>query len=336
MFNRLNRGVFAAALGVALSFSPVLTDRARAADDVHLMLDWIPTGDYAPYYAGVASGIYKRNGVELRISRGNGSGDTLAKVAGGAAEIGLADISALFTARQRSSLPVKMIAAVYAHSPHSLFVRKDSGITTFTGLEGKKIGITPGNSHRLYFPAVAAAARTDPTKIEWVTVDGSAMGPLLISGKVDAIPTYSTNFYYQNKQARKAGTELSFLPFVQVGFAIYSLAIHTTESTIDKRPDMLRNFMKATLESWESAHNDPQAACEAHVKANPQVDLDDCLGSLKATLGFIFTDHVKDAGLGGVTAERLKKTYEIVAQAQGLDPRFDPASALDMSFLPKR
>lgn len=309
---------------------------ARAADNVHLMLDWIPTGDYAPYYAGIANGIYKRNGIELRISRGNGSGDTLSKVAGGAADIGMADISALFTARQRSNLPLKMIAAVYAHSPHSLFVRKDSGITNFTGLEGKKIGITPGNSHRLYFPAVAAAAHTDPGKIEWVTVDGSAMGALLISGKVDAIPSYSTNFYYQNKQAKKAGTELTFLPFVEAGFKIYSLAFHTTEDTIKNRPEMLRHFMKATVESWEAAKADPQATCEAHVKAMPQVDLDDCLGSLKATLGFIFTDHAKEAGLGGITAERLKNTYDVVAKSQDLDLNLDPATAVDMSFLPPK
>lgn len=324
-----------AVLGVAVALGAA-TGAARAADNVHLMLDWIPTGDYAPYYAGIASGIYARNGITLRISRGNGSGDTLSKVAGGAADIGMADISALFTARQRSSVPLKMIGAVYAHSPHSLFVLKDSGITNFSGLEGKKIGITPGNSHRLYFPAVAAAAHTDPSKIEWVTVDGSAMGPLLIAGKIDAMPSYSTNFYYQNKQAQKAGKELAFLPFVEAGFAIYSLAFHTSEATIQKRPEMLRHFMKATLEAWDAARADPQAACEAHVKANQQVDLDDCLGSLKATLAFIFTDHAREAGVGGITAERLKKTYEVVAKAQDLDISVDPQTAVDMSFLPTR
>lgn len=333
--SKVATGIFSVVLGATAGLL-ALPATTRAAENVHLMLDWIPTGDYAPYYAGIAAGIYQRNGIELRISRGNGSGDTLSKVAGGAADIGMADVSALFTARQRSSVPLKMIGAVYAHSPHSLFVRKDSGITTFTGLEGKKIGITPGNSHRLYFPAVAAAAKTDPNKIEWVTVDGSAMGPLLIAGRVDAIPSYSTNFYYQNKQAQRAGKELAFLPFVEAGFAIYSLAFHTTEASIKNRPEMLKNFMKATTESWEAARKDPQATCEAHVKAIPQVDLDDCLGSLKATLGFIFTDHAKEAGVGGITSERLKKTYEVVAQSQDLDAKADPATAVDMSFLPAK
>ena len=328
----LRTTILAAVAGLAAAFAVP----AAAADRVHLMLDWIPTGDYAPYYAGMAMGIYQKNGIELRISRGNGSGDTLSKLAGGAADIGMADISALFTARQRANMPVKMIAAVYAHSPHSLFVRKDSGITNFAGLEGKRIGITPGNSHKLYFPAVAAAAKTDPNKIEGVTVDGSSMAALLISGRIDAAPFYSTNFYYQNKQAKRAGKELAFLPFVEAGFSIYSLSFHTTEATIKNRPDMLRNFLKATREAWEAARANPQATCEAHVKAVPEVELDDCLGSLKATLGFIFTDHSASVGLGNVSDERLKKTYEVVAAAQSLDAAVDPRSAVDMSFLPPK
>lgn len=328
------RAIKTSILALSASLALAAGGPASAAERVSLMLDWIPTGDYAPYYAGIATGIYQRNGIELRITRGNGSGDTLTKLAGGAADIGMADISALFTARQRGNMPVKMIASVYAHSPHSLFVRKDSGITSFSGLEGRRIGITPGNSHRLYFPAVAAAAHTDPNKIEWVTVDGSSMAALLISGRIDAAPFYSTNFYYQNKQAMRAGRELAFLPFVEAGFSIYSLSFHATEATIRNRPDMLRNFLKATREAWVAARANPQATCEAHVRMVPEVALDDCLGSLNATLGFIFTDHSAAVGLGGINDERLGKTYEVVAAAQGLDAQLNPRSAVDMSLLP--
>src|SRR3546814_1537900 len=43
----------------------------------------------------------------------------------GAADIGMADISAVISARQRNNTPVKSIATVFTHSPHSLFVLKD-------------------------------------------------------------------------------------------------------------------------------------------------------------------------------------------------------------------
>ncbi|WP_163616458.1 ABC transporter substrate-binding protein, partial [Klebsiella pneumoniae] len=77
----------------------------------------------------------------------------------------------------------------------------------------------------------------------------------------------------------------------EAGFSIYSLSFHATEATIQNRADMLRNFLKATREAWLAARANPQATCEAHVRLVPEVALDDCLGSLNATLGFIFTDH---------------------------------------------
>src|SRR5262245_49378182 len=71
---------------------------ARAQDKVTYQLGWIPTGEYAPYFAGVAKGFYKQEGIDLVMSRGFGSGDTVKKVAGGGAMLGEADISTVMLA----------------------------------------------------------------------------------------------------------------------------------------------------------------------------------------------------------------------------------------------
>ena len=115
----------------------------------------------------------------------------MTKLAGGAFDFGIADIGAVLAARARSDMPVVAIHALYTHSPHSLFVLESSGIEDFQGLEGKRIGIPPGNSHRLYFPKVAERAGTDASQIVWVNTDGAAMAPLLIQKQLDAAPFYS-------------------------------------------------------------------------------------------------------------------------------------------------
>jgi NitT/TauT family transport system substrate-binding protein len=309
---------------------------ALAADDVHFILDWIPTGEHAAYYSGKARGLFEKEGITVRISRGYGSGDTVTKIASNAGDFGIADISAVMTARQRTGAPVKSVSGVYTHSPHSLFVLKSSGISSFKGLEGKKIGITPGNSHKLYFPKVAEKAGTDPNKIDWVTVDASSMAAMLIAKRLDAAPFYSIHHFYQNKQARKMGEEIVVLPFVQTGFAIYSSAIVATDATIDKKPDLVRRFLRAAQASWTAAQANPQESCELHVKANPEVEVDDCVGSLRATLGFVFNDHSKATGLGAYADDRLKFTYAVVAESQGLDPKWDPKQAVDLRFLPAK
>src|SRR5262249_59963329 len=136
--------------------------------------------------------------------------------------------------RARQSVPVKTIAVVYTQSPHSLFVLKSSGITNFKGLEGKKIGITPGNSHKFYFPKVAERAGTDPSKITWVNLDGAAMAAQLIAKNLDAAPFYSIHNYYRNKPAKAAGEEFIGLPFVELGFRILPATIIATARIIPR------------------------------------------------------------------------------------------------------
>src|SRR5262245_14868538 len=190
------------------------TAAALAQDKVRFQTDWIPSGEHAMYYGGWQKGIFASEGIDVTITRGYGSGDTVTKLAAGAFDFGVADMAAVMTARARQNVPVKTIAVVYSQSPHSLFVLRSSGITNFKGLEGKRIGITPGNSHKFYFPKVAERAGTDPSKITWVSMDGAAMAAQLIAKNLDAAPFYSIHHYYQNKAAKVAGEEIVVLPFV--------------------------------------------------------------------------------------------------------------------------
>jgi len=307
---------------------------AQAQDRVLLQLDWIPTGEHAAYFAGAARGFWREQGIDLSLTRGYGSGDTVNKVAAGAATFGVADLGAVLAARSRQNVPVRSISAVYTHSPHSLFVLKSSGITSFRGLEGKRIAVTPGNSHRLYFPEVARRAGTNPDRITWVNTDASAMAAMLISKRVDAAPFYSIHHYYQNKAARRAGEEIVVLPFVETGFAIYAASLVAADETIAGNPNLVRRFLRGAQKSFEWANANQAEACRLHVQRNPEVEQDDCEGSLRATMGFVFNDHQRQTGLGRFDPERLAFTWKVVAESLQLDPGWDPKQAIDTSLLP--
>lgn len=325
--NAIAASMVALALGAA-------AQPARAQDRVLLQLDWIPTGEHAAYFAGQQRGFWRENGIELSLTRGYGSGDTVNKVAAGAAQFGVADLGAVLAARAQTNVPVRSVSAVYTHSPHSLFVLRSSGITSFRGLEGKRISITPGNSHRLYFPEVARRAGTDPSRIQWVNTDASAMAAMLISRRVDAAPFYSIHHYYQNKAARRAGEEIVVLPFVETGFAIYAASLVATDETIDRNPDLVRRFLRGAQRSFEWSRDNQAEACRLHVARNPEVEQDDCEGSLRAVMTFVFNDHQRQTGLGRFDPERLAFTWRIVAESLNLNPDWDPTQAVDTRFLP--
>ena len=325
------RSLARGALGAALV---MLAAPVVAADKVHLQTDWIPSGEHAMYFGGWTKGFWEEQGIDINITRGYGSGDTVTKIAGGAADFGIADIGALITARARTGVPVKQIMQTYTHSPHSLFVLKSSGITTFQGLEDKKIGITPGNSHRVYFPKVAERAGTDPSKIIWSNSDASAMAALLISKKIDAAPFFAMHHYYQNKAAMRAGEEIVVLPFVETGFAIYATGLVARDDMIEENPDLVRRFLVANRNAMEWARDNREEACTLHVERVPEVAHDDCMGSLNATMTFVFNDHSSATGLGRHDPARLAFTYEVVADAQDLPGDWDYSQVVDHRFIP--
>lgn len=322
-------GLVVGGLGLALAWP------ATAADEVHFQTDWIPSGEHAMYFSGWTKGFWKDQDIDIKITRGYGSGDTVTKIAGNAADFGIADLGAALTARARTGVPVKLISQLYTHSPHSLFVLQSSGIKNFKGLEGKKIGITPGNSHKVYFPKVAESAGTDPDKIRWVNTDGAAMATLLIAKKIDAAPFFAMHHYYQNKAARNAGEEIQVLPFVKAGFAIYSTGVITTDKMIKEKPDLVRRFMAATWNAFKWANENRSEACTLHVKRVPEVAHDDCMGSINATMTFVFNEHSARTGLGAHDPRRLQFTYGNLSSAQKLEPNWDYNEAIDLRFLPK-
>lgn len=325
----IRRTLSAALLALGIGATPAI-----AQDRVLLQLDWIPTGEHAAYFAGAARGFWRENGIEIQLARGYGSGDTVTKVATGAAQFGVADLGAVLAARARQNVPVRSISAVYTHSPHSLFVLRSSGITTFQGLEGRRIAITPGNSHRLYFPEVARRAGTNPDRIIWTNTDASAMAAMLISRRVDAAPFYSIHHYYQNKAAQRAGEEIVVLPFVQTGFAIYAASLVATDDTIQRNPDLVRRFLRGAQRSFEWSNANQREACQAHVQRNREVEQDDCEGSLRATMSFVFNEHQQQTGLGRFQAERLAFTWRVVAESLELPQAWDPNQAVHTALLP--
>lgn len=309
---------------------------ASAQQAVHFMMDFLPSGEYAAYYSGWTKGFWKEEGIDITISRGYGSSDTVSKIANGAADFGVGDIGAVLTARSRAGAPVKAISALYTYSPHSFFVLESSGIDTLNDLEGKRLGITPGNSHRIYFPEVAQRIGFPEDSVTWVNVDATAMGTLLIQKQIDAAPLYSMHYYYNNKAAQSAGESIKVLPYVETGFKIYSNAVFASDSTIANRREVVEAFLRGLQKSLNWAKDNQEEACKLHIEHVPGLPLDDCMGSLSVMLEHVFNEDSERDGLGRFNPDQLAFTYETVAKAQDLDPAWDPQQALDTGMLPPR
>lgn len=331
MFRRTLLRSALASLAATILFS----GHAVAQDRATLILDWVPDGSYAAFYAGVDQGFYEEVGIDLTIERGFGSSDTVTKIATGVAEFGIADIGALMAGSVRAETPVKAIASIYTRPPHSIFVLEDSGIESFKDLEGRSLAGAPGSGVRVFLPLVLDREGVDIDKIDLVNAEPATMGPLLVSGQADAVTGFLTNRPRFDVMAAEQGKAVRVLEFADA-IQIYGNALVASEATLESSPDLTKRFVAATMKALEFGRDNPEDAVASMMKMVPGLNPE---GDGAAILVHNFLTFESDVAarlpVGSFDAEQLKETWEVVAEAQGFDAAaVDPESFVTRDFLP--
>lgn len=304
------------------------------------ILDFLPYGEYTPYFTALEKGWYKEEGLDVKILRGAGSADTVKRIAVGQGDAGSADFSAIVAARANENVKVKAIAAYFRRPPHSIFVRVDSGINSPKDLEGKTLSITPGNSHQILFPLLAQLAGFNAESVQWVTMDGAAMGPALILGRVDGAPFFANHEARLQKQAKEQGTMLKRLSYADYGLDMYSLVIFAREETLTTDPDLLRAFLRGTIRGMQYAFADEhiEEGARILVKANPEVDLEAAIGAAQVASRYAFTEEITTGkvALGQFEPERVEKSRDIYTKYLQLKRKVPVEELFTNDLLPEK
>src|SRR5690349_14620389 len=169
------------------------THSVYAEDSVSLALDWVVNGTHSGYYVAREKGFYKEAGLDVAISRGFGSGDTIKRVGSRSASFGVADTGAIIAARANDDVPVRIVAMIFDRATLGVIYLTESGIKNPKDLEGRAIGRTASGASVNMFPGFLKANDIDRSKIREVVVDGATFAPLLVSGKVDGVLEQSIN-----------------------------------------------------------------------------------------------------------------------------------------------
>src|SRR5262245_32528368 len=83
-------------------------------------LDFIPLGRHAPWYAALAEGYFKDEGLDVSIIPAQGTAQAVQAVESGTASIGFVDVPSVIIARANGSR-IKVVAVNYAKAPYAVF-----------------------------------------------------------------------------------------------------------------------------------------------------------------------------------------------------------------------
>src|SRR5437879_2112082 len=287
-FSRLAAILAAAVAVIAASF-------AHAEDKVSLRRNWYLGGLHVPFYYGKDKGYYAAEGIDLTISEGRGSANTVQVVAAGSDTFGLADSSSVIATAAKGA-DVKSVMSLLNSTGFAVVSLASAGIKTPKDLEGKKLAVSPGDPLGQLFRALAASNNLDMSKISFVQVDPAAKVVAVLEKRVDALLGGADDQYFLIKYK---GFEPASLRYADHGANIVGMTILTREETIKAKPDLVRRFVKATARSWEEARKNPEAAVDAALKVKTDLNKQSTLDQLMVDIDLLDSKNSKGhIGLG--------------------------------------
>jgi NitT/TauT family transport system substrate-binding protein len=162
--NRLFRLGAGVKLGIGLIAFAALS--AEAQTPVKFTLDWRFEGPAAPFTLALEKGYFKAEGLDVTIDAGNGSRDTIKRVAAGTYDIGAGDVNSLIRFRDEAGVDLKAVMMIYDAPPFAVVGRKSQGVTSDPkSLLAKKLGAPAADGAYAQWPIFKTVNGLDDSKM---------------------------------------------------------------------------------------------------------------------------------------------------------------------------
>ncbi|TDO45529.1 NitT/TauT family transport system substrate-binding protein [Kribbella sp. VKM Ac-2571] len=339
---RLRRSVIAlmAVLGLALVSACNNDDGGKQAggdglQKVNYLTSFNTFGREAYAYVALEKGYFKDAGFDVKITPGSGTVDVMKLVAGGQADYGIGDFTAIAITLAKQKLPITTAGMIHQRSMAAIMSLEGLGINSPKDLPNKTIGDQPGSTNTVMFPVYAKAVGIDPASVTFLPSPPPGLPALLASGKVQGIGQFVVGQPLIEKADKDKHRKAVVLPYGKALPDLYGNAIITRTDMAKDHPDQVKKFTNALLKGLQDTYDDPDGAAEILKKYVPNTDVDVAKAELK-----IMKDYIKPAGfdgpLGDVTQERVQKVISLLEESNAIGKgAVKPEDLVTLSLAPK-
>ena len=310
------------------------TGSVSAMDKVKFALDWIPYGKHAMYYVSIDKGFWKEAGLDVQMTRGFGSGDTVKRIASGTDDFGFASVGNMIAAKSRGA-ELKMVGMVHDKTLETLATLVGNKITKPSDLEGRTIGSPEANAARVIFPAFANINKFDDKKVKWINMTVPATVPSLLAGRVDAILIFYTEKPTLDAASKKVGKKPLYLLFADHGMATYGNGLMVSGDTLKNKPDLVKRFLAATYKGIAWSVENPKEAVDIFIKHNPAISPDLARKHFDIAVDSLLSKNAMKEGIGHMTKERMAFTNELITKHMKLPKKSAVEDVFTNEYLPK-
>ena len=305
------------------------TQAGSGGSSVAFQLHWAWSPSTAGFAVAEEEDLYKKQGVDISLTPGKGSGTTVQLVSTGKADMGIADSVAITQAVQKGA-PLLVVATVNQATNTAMQVLNSSGIKSVKDLKGKSVAVPAEGAYSFLLPIFLQSAGLTENDIKIVTMPFESMAPSLIAGKVDAIVGG------QDSHVALASQGAHFRDFAFGDHGVNSVAhsIFTTKSYAKKHPSTVKKVVAASLQGWSEARSDPNKALADIKKLEPNTVEKNARTELSVLIPLLCAGDAQYIGLA--EAPRWKSTMALLERAKLVSNAPDPTKFVSYDYLPPR
>ncbi len=322
------RTLFGAALACA-----ALPRRARAAglDKVTFGTDWKAEAEHGGYYQALATGLYRRHGLEVTLRPGGPQVNHAQLLAAGVLDFNVASNSFLPLNFVKENIPMVAVAAMFQKDPSVLIAHPGQGSDTLAELKGKPIMISSDTRVGSWLFLKQKFGYTD----DQIRPYNFSVAPFLADKKAIQQGYLTSEPFTIESQGVKPVVML----LADAGYSSYGSLIQTSMKLVRDKPDLVQRFVDASIEGWYSyLYGDPSPGNALIKKDNAEMtDALIAYGIAKMKqYGVVDSGDAKQRGIGAMTDARWRDFFQTMAKA-GLYPAdLDYKKAFTLAFVNKK
>jgi len=288
---------------------------AQAQQKFSFTTNWYAQAEHGGFYQALANGLYKKEGLDVTLKMGGPQVNIMQLLAAGQTDCVMGYDMQTFSAWEQG-IEAVTVAAAFQKDPLVL-IGHPGVLKSLADLRGKTILISPAG-YTVQWPWLKAKYMLDDRQRRPYSF---SIQPF-IADKNTVQQGYVTSEPYAIE--KEAGFKPATFLLADHGWPPYSTTIVCMAKTVKERPQAVAAFVKASMQGWKDyLKGDPKAANALIRKDNPAMT-DDRLAvgiRLLRESGVVFGGDAAKLGVGTVTEERMKKTYDMMVLLQQLDPK---------------
>lgn len=297
---------------------------AQADEKIALLTSWYAQAEQGGYYQALATGIYKRYGLDVSIQSGGPQVNGMQLLLSKRADVIIGYDLQLLESVQRG-FQAKAIAAPFQFDPQGLLTH--ASVTSLDGLKDKTI-LVSSSGQSTWWPWLKARYQLSDAQVRPYTFN---IQPFVADENVAQQAYVSSEVF----QAQKAGVKSNFFLFSEHGYPPYGGILITRPELISSRKDAMAKFVQASMEGWVSYLQNPVAGNALIKKDNPKMTDDLLAWGVQQ----IKEHHLIDGGdaatqgWGTMTEARWQKTRDFMVSAKLLNADTDWKQAYTTEFV---